>query len=148
MIRRFAAALLASSVLAATTPASAGILDAILLGQPSDVPVCHDPAVIGEIHSKFQHADREVLKRGLVLETVDRIQETYFGQLNAPGSTLRRFCKADAHISDRRHPSALYYLIEQDYGFVGITWNVEFCVIGYEPWRVHDGNCRTVRKWW
>jgi hypothetical protein len=150
MIRRLAAVLLTASLAATagSAPAAAGLLDALILSKPSYVPDCGDPAVIGKIQSKFLHADAHVLKRGLVMETVDHIHETYLGQHNAEGTLLRRYCKANAWINDKKRPQALFYLIEQDQGFVGVTWNVEFCVLGYEPWRVHDGNCRTVRKWW
>jgi hypothetical protein len=30
-------------------------------------------------------------------------------------------------------------------GFASIGWYVDFCVAGQDPWRVHDGWCRTVR---
>lgn len=149
MIRRLAFAFLfAAAALAADagrSPASAGLLDAVGTG-PSAVPECGDGAVIEAIRDRFLHADANVLKRGLYIRTVDHVRQSHFG--SPAGPTLRRYCHASAVLNDGPRPKTLYYLIEQNYGFAGIGWNVEFCVQGYEPWRVHDGNCRTVRKWW
>lgn len=149
MFRRLAAALaIAAPLAAAAPPSEAAVLELgiMALKGPGRVPECHDPAVIEEIRDKFLTADANVLKRGLLINAVDKIRETYLWVDN-PSPIVRRFCAAHAYLNDGKHPP-LYYLIEQDQGFVGLTWNVEFCMIGYEPWRVHDGTCRTVRKWW
>lgn len=150
MTRRLSAAAFVAASLAApllaTAPASAGLLEA-LVPSGGAVPDCADPSVIETIRGKFLHADAHVLRRGLAIEAVDRIRQSYFGDLNA-GPTLRRYCYAHAYLNDGPKPKTLYYLIEQNYGFVGISWNVEFCVQGYDPWRVQDGNCRAVRRWW
>ena len=39
----------------------------------------------------------------------------------------------------------VYYTIEHGVGFAGIGSSVDFCVLGLDPWHVHDGACRTVR---
>lgn len=142
-----AACAFATAALSAGAPARAGIVDAIVMGGPSAVPACDDPGVIETIRGKFAHADAHVLKRGVSLAAVTKVRQSYLGRIDG-SPIVRRFCHAAAHVTDRHRPSTLYYLIEQDYGFVGVTWNVEFCIAGYEPWFVHDGNCRTVRKWW
>ena len=129
-------------------PRARAIATTAMLGavRASAVPACHDPAVLEKVRSIFMHGDRHVLKSNHVLEAVDHIHETYFGDLHA-GPTLRRYCKAKAHLADGQKPP-LFYLIEQDYGFAGLSWNVHSCMIGFDPWRVHDGTCRAVRKWW
>jgi hypothetical protein len=111
------------------------------------VPACEQSAVIDSIRTKFGVADEGVLKAGLALGPIDRIMQAYAGQ-NDPSPTARRYCEARATLSNGKQ-TTLYYLVEQDAGFVGITWNVEFCLMGYEPWYVHDGRCHTVRyRWW
>ncbi len=111
------------------------------------VPDCAQGAVIETIRSKFDTAAARVLNANLALGPVDRIVQDYAGQ-NDPSPIARRYCVARATMSDG-HKTTLYYLVEQEAGFVGVTWNVEFCLAGYEPWRVHDGRCHTVRhRWW
>ena len=39
----------------------------------------------------------------------------------------------------------VYYAVEHGAGFAGIGRYVDFCVLGLDPWHVHDGSCRTVR---
>ncbi|MDR3496528.1 MAG: hypothetical protein P4L82_18160 [Ancalomicrobiaceae bacterium] len=113
----------------------------------NSVPKCEEGIVLDTIRSKFGTADAAILHRGLAIATVDRIHQAYEGQ-NDPSPVYRRYCEARAELNDGKH-TALYYLVEQDAGFVGVTWNVEYCMIGLEPWRVHDGRCHTVRhRWW
>ncbi|KPL54460.1 hypothetical protein [Prosthecomicrobium hirschii] len=147
--RPLRAATLAIAAVAATSlsapSARAGLLDAMV--GPSDVPACGDTGVVETIREKFVHMDANVLHRGLAIQQVDRIRQSHFGNLNS-GPVLRRYCYAHAYLNDGPRPKTLYYLIEQNYGFLGLSWNVEFCVQGYDRWRVQDGNCRAVRHWW
>jgi len=51
-------------------------------------------------------------------------------------------------VQTREEPAAtkLYYMVEFGQGFTGIGgFNVEFCVEGFDKWRIQDGNCRAVR---
>ncbi len=111
------------------------------------VPSCTQGAVLDTIRSKFDTAAARVLHANIALGPVDRITQDYAGQ-NDPSPMARRYCVARATLSDGRR-TTLYYLVEQDAGFVGVTWNVEYCLAGYEPWHLHDGRCHTVRhRWW
>jgi hypothetical protein len=133
--------------LAASRPADA--FEHILRSIVADdsVPSCEQSSVIDTIRSKFDTTDARILHAGLSLGTIDRITQAYAGQ-NDPSRYARRYCEARVTLSDGKR-STLYYLLEQNAGFVGVTWNVEFCVLGYEPWHIHDGRCHTVRhQWW
>jgi len=44
-----------------------------------------------------------------------------------------------------QHTRTMYYLIEEESGFVAWTHDVEFCIQGLDRWRVNDAHCRTVR---
>lgn len=149
MLRRLAAFLQAVVFVVITAAtADAATLDFVIkraIG-PSDVPACADASVLVEIRDKFQHADANVLKRGLSIANLDKIRQTAVW-IDNPSPRLRRYCQARVFLNGGKKPN-VYYMIEQDSGFVGVSWNVEFCVAGYDPWRVHDGGCRTVRKWW
>ncbi len=149
MLRRLVALCFAVALaLPVAAPARAGILElgADFLIGPGSVPECQDGSVISTIRDKFGYAATNVLKAPLALAAIDEIRQTYL-YVDNPSPIVRRYCQAVVEISNGRH-STLYYLIEQRQGFVGLSWNVEFCVLGYEPWHVHDGSCRTVRKWW
>ncbi len=149
--RRFAALLsvvgLASALSAVPGPAAAfeGLLYSAVANH--SVPKCEDGAVLDIIRDKFSYADQNILHRNLSIAVVDRIHQAHAGS-NDPSPIFRRYCEARANLSNGKH-TTLYYLLEQDAGFVGVTWNVEYCLIGLEPWRIHDGRCHTLRhRWW
>jgi hypothetical protein len=136
-------------VLAGIGPNRAEAFEHVLKVIVSDesVPACQEGAVLETIRSKFSTADDRVLKAGLGVGTIDRITQVYAGQ-NDPSHYARRYCEARATLNNGK-ATRLYYLVEQEAGFVGATWNVEFCLEGLDPWHVHDGRCHTVRhRWW
>lgn len=130
-----------------TTPAQAiePLIKAIVTDR--SVPECTSASVIETVRGKFAASDANVLHMGLQLASVDRIAQAYAGQ-DDPSPIARRYCTARATLSNGK-TTTLYYLVEQQAGFVGVTWNVDACLAGYEPWYVHDGRCHTVRhRWW
>jgi hypothetical protein len=62
-----------------------------------------------------------------------------------PSLIGRRYCEARAVVHDGQ-VSPIYYLIETHQQFAGIGAKVTFCLPGYDPWRVYDAACRTVRR--
>jgi hypothetical protein len=107
-----------------------------------ELPACDYPGVVGVIASKFAYADAHVLYTGLAITTIDRIRETdaKFG----PGLIDRRYCRGTAWMSNGRKYEAVW-LIESKQGFVGLGWNVESCLPNFDPWRVYDQWCRSIR---
>lgn len=149
LLSRLLAVALAVSPMGLPTQAHALSVEHIIRTFVADdtVPACDQSAVIETIRSKFGTADARVLHTGTALGPVDRIVQDYAGQ-NDPSPYARRYCVARATFSDGKQ-TTLYYLVEQDAGFAGVTWNVDFCLLGYDPWHVHDGRCHTVRhRWW
>ncbi len=149
LMRTIAALSIATGLVApaAMTPAQAiePLMKAIITDR--SVPECTSPAVLDTVRGKVAAADAAMLQAGPSLATVDRITQDYAGQ-NDPSPYARRYCVARAGLSDGK-TTTLYYLVEEQAGFVGVTWNVDVCLLGYEPWRVHDGRCHTVRhRWW
>ncbi|WP_407050229.1 hypothetical protein [Methyloraptor flagellatus] len=154
MSRRLAAPILAGSALLASflgtvAPATAGIVEQAVLAMPSAaaLPSCDDAAVLDTIRDRFSYADMNVNHRGESLGAVEKVRQIRLWAFDRNSPTVRRYCQAHALLNNGKHPQ-LYYLIENNYGFAGVSWNVEFCLAGREPWRQHDGTCRTVRKWW
>lgn len=108
------------------------------------VPPCDQNSVLGNIASRYRSVQADLWQTGLSISVVRGIYETAYVPAN-PGLIDRRFCRAKVELSNGR-PADVFYLIEERQGFASIGWGVEFCVPGQDPWRVYDGDCRTVRR--
>lgn len=144
---RLAGALALVVSLAAALPASAGGGDAadrpyFSFGGEPRVPACADASVTSAVSGRVARAD-PVYGRGLTITALDRIVETRYA-VGRPSPYARRNCEARAEMSDGR-TRRVYYEIMEHAGFVGVSWKVEACVAGIDPWRVYDARCRTVR---
>ncbi len=144
-----AAGLGCAAVLAAyATPALAGPApDARLAG----VSACEDEGVLSFIRHRFAYGAARVEKRDLAIVGVEKIRQIR-AEVDRPSMIPRRWCAASVTLSDgsRTH---LSFVVAGGLGFAGpgLAWvpdEVEFCVAGHDPWRVHDGACRTTRRWW
>ena len=107
------------------------------------VPVCDDPSVHRNIKHRFAWADREYYRGIEKIEVIDRVRQLAL-VAHRPSPLVRRYCRARVTMSDQ-HTRTMYYMIEEDAGFVGFTSDVEFCIRGLDRWRVYDAHCRTVR---
>ncbi len=133
-----------------------GIAAGIATAQAADLPnrvvvkepierddPCADLDVLRAIADRFAWAERKTWHRGFVMASLQngRVGEhPYF----EPGLIHREYCRADSVMTNGR-PHAVYYTIEFGQGFASIGNYVDFCVLGLDPWRVHDEACRTVR---
>ena len=109
---------------------------------PGVTPVCQDGWTLHTISSRFGGAENKTFKEGYLIARFDDIQQTRHAM--GPGLIERRYCQATTTLNtgDRQ---MVYYMIESGQGFAGVGSRVEFCVDGFDYWRVHDGQCRTVR---
>jgi hypothetical protein len=126
----------ATSWLTLAATANAGDLDA---------RYCDDGAILARIASKFRHQVTYVPN----LPDVDivhfgRIHERRYIPYGEQRPIARRYCGATALLSDGRKRK-IWYLIEDRMGFAGIGDGVEFCVSGFDRWRVYNGHCRVLR---
>ena len=115
-------------------------------GQAASVkqfPQCSDVPVEFRIMRDFNWAERKTWLRGIKMTGMSRMHEHRTSQLR-DSEVTSRYCMAEGEFSDG-HRRSVYYLIEDSGGFVGLNWDVTHCVIGLDPWRVNDGNCRTLR---
>lgn len=132
------AALIASSTQAADLPTRFQVPEAIEADNP-----CADPDVLRRMADRFAWAERKTWHRGFVMASIEngRTGEHSFFE---PGIVHREYCRADSLMTNgRRH--AVYYTIEFGQGFASIGNYVDFCVVGLDPWRIHDEACRAVR---
>ena len=107
------------------------------------VPACDSPGVFRSITHRFASADRDFYSGIQAIDEIDRVQQLAL-VANRPSPLVRRFCRARVHLSDRSHRT-MYYMIEEEAGFIALSHGVEFCIRGLDPWYVHDAKCRTVR---
>jgi hypothetical protein len=107
-------------------------------------PGCNDGKMLSDISSRFAWSLSRTWQVDYRIAGFDQILETRL-EPRGPGLIERRYCEAWAFLNTGEPPRKLFYLIESDQGFAGVGSRVEFCVEGFDPWRVHDGRCRTVR---
>ena len=108
------------------------------------LPACDDPAVVARIPERFAYQDARITLTGLTISGVDNIMQTGL-KAGGPGLIDRRYCGATAWLSNGQ-TSDVYYIIEgPKVGFASIGWHTESCLPGFDPYRVYDARCRTVR---
>ena len=113
------------------------------------VPLCDDPRVLRQVQSKFAWADRNTWseisnrKTTISINAIGNIKQRY--SLNQTKSLItHRHCDGTATLSNGKKPR-VYYLVQERMGFAGISWKVQFCVVGYDRWRVYGARCSTLR---
>jgi hypothetical protein len=107
------------------------------------VNVCADSGVLARIASRFAWAERNTWHRGFVMQSIENPRPSGHPYYE-PGLVARDYCVAEAVLTNG-DIRPVYYAIEYGLGFAGLGRNVDFCVLGLDPWHVHDGSCRTVR---
>ncbi len=145
MLRRTGAALVtALSVLAASLPHQAAAADMIRGVYATDPGVCANDRVLGSITKKFAHQVRHVPNLPLVdIAEFRDIRENRYLPSQPDWPIERRYCRANVHLTDG-YVRDVWYLIEHPMGFASIGSNVEFCVLGFDRWKVYGGNCRVL----
>jgi hypothetical protein len=94
------------------------------------VPLCEERGPLDMIRRRFGTKEGKFWNSDLKLVGFEQIQEVS-RQPWAPGTIPRRFCSASALISDGvRRP--MYYSITEDAGMIGVSYDVEFCVVGLD----------------
>jgi hypothetical protein len=104
---------------------------------------CADRYVLNRIKSRFAWAERNTWHRGYVMDSLENPRPSGHPYAE-PGLIARDYCVAEAVMTNGEFRT-VYYAVEHGVGFAGIGRYVDFCVLGLDPWHVHDGACRTVR---
>jgi hypothetical protein len=107
------------------------------------VPLCDDPAVMGQISSKFAGKEGIYWNSNLEILGIDRVRETALRPWAAQ-SIPRRFCQGVAHVSDGRRRQVIYSISENG-SFLGVGWGVEWCVVGLDRNWAYNPSCRAAR---
>lgn len=112
----------------------------------ADDGVCASDHVLSRVTYNFDHQVRHV--PGLARVRIAAMENPALERIEkAPAfySITRHYCNATAVMNDGSRHSA-WYVVEDGQGFAGVAgMNVEFCVDGFDKWRIHDGKCRAIR---
>jgi hypothetical protein len=131
-------------VLAGTGLAEAADLPGpFLVPGPLEANACADAKVLGRIVERFAWAERNTWHRGFIMASLENPRPSQH-PFHEPGLIKRDYCMADS-IMTNGEARTVYFAIEHGVGFASIGNYVDFCVLGLDPWRVHDGACRTVQ---
>jgi len=143
-LRSFAvAALVVTGVV--TSAAAAGWLEkSIYLSGPrydGVLPPCE--AGLGTITYRFAQKESRFWNSDLQIVGFERVKEIAFRPW-APQTVPRRFCTAVASVSDG-HKHTVNYWIGEDTGMIGMTWGVEWCVVGLDRNWAYNPACKMAR---
>ena len=105
------------------------------------LPPCE--AALGTIASRFAQKEGQFWNSDLQILDFERIRETAFRPW-AAGTIPRRFCSAVALVSDGRKHRVNYW-IGEDTGMIGMTWGVEWCVVGLDRNWAYNPRCKMAR---
>ncbi len=142
---RFATGLLAAALAlgSAAGAQAAGFLEKNFWlpneGFTGNVPACDTPAALSMIQDRFATTESRFWSSSLRLSGFDHVKEVAFRPWG-PEFQPRRYCSARVHISDG-HTSSVYYSIIEDGGFLGLSWGVDWCVVGLDRGWGHPPNC-------
>jgi hypothetical protein len=109
------------------------------------LPRCDDRGALGKITSRFNDKEgyfwsTSFWNPSLTIKGYDEIRETAFRPW-ASNTIPRRFCSAMVYISDgSKRP--MHYSIGEDTGMIGMTWGVEFCVVGLDRNWAYNPACK------
>ena len=113
------------------------------------IPHCDDPRVLRRIQEKFKWADRktwsDITHRShtIGIRDIYHIRQKY--RLDHTKSMItHRHCSGKAALSNGKNPR-VYYMIQERMGFASLSWKVQFCVAGYDRWRVYGARCKSLR---
>jgi hypothetical protein len=110
------------------------------------VPLCQDPWVLGKIQARFAEREGRFWQSHLKILGFDRIHETAFRPWarGAPDAIPRRYCSGLALVSDTR-PSPIHFSIAEDTGMIGVSWGVEWCIVGLDRNWAYNPACLQAR---
>jgi hypothetical protein len=102
------------------------------------LPPCE--AALDKIASRFAQKEGHFWNSDLRILEFEGVREIAFRPW-AVGTIPRRFCTAMALVSDgKKH--AVNYWIGEDTGMIGMTWGVEWCVVGLDRNWAYNPRCK------
>jgi hypothetical protein len=105
------------------------------------LPPCE--AALWKIASRFSEKESQFWNSDLKILDFEAVRETAFRPW-AANAIPRRYCTATALVSDgKKH--AVNYWIGEDTGMIGMTWGVEWCVVGLDRNWAYNPRCKMAK---
>jgi len=106
----------------------------------ANVPLCTESGPLGRIQAHFRTKEGRYWNSDLSIVDFQNVREVAMRPW-AAAAIPRRFCRADALVSDgvRRK---IYYSIVEDGGFAGMTFGIEWCVVGLDRNWAYNPACK------
>jgi hypothetical protein len=135
-------------VSAAVTPAAAASFlekNFWLQGPRYDgvMPACADPGALDKIASRFAEKEGRFWNSALQIVGFEHIRETAYRPW-AEQTIPRRFCTGRVLVSDGVKRT-IHYWIGEDTGMIGMTYGVEWCVVGLDRNWAYSPACKMAR---
>jgi hypothetical protein len=109
----------------------------------ANVPLCEESGPLRSIRARFGTKEGRFWNSDLRIVDFENVREVAFRPW-AAGTIPRRFCRADALVSDGvKRP--VYYSIIEDGGLIGMTYGVEWCVVGLDRNWSFNPSCKMAR---
>jgi len=107
------------------------------------VPPCDWPGALDKISARFAEKEGKFWASSLTIVAFDKVRQVAYRSW-APNTIPRRFCTALAFVSDGlKHP--IHYSIGEDTGMAGMTYGVEWCVVGLDRNWSYNPSCKMAR---
>jgi hypothetical protein len=143
-MRRLASLALAAGM-AVLTSGEAFAVDWLFPTSNRESRFCDDSGILQRVQRGFRHGVLNVPNLPNVsIVAFHGIHEHRYQPFGDEQPIARRYCGATAEMSDGRMRE-VWYLIEDRMGFVGVGDGVEWCVSGFDRWKVYNGHCRVLR---
>ena len=114
-----------------------------LFGPSYDGRVAPCESALGTITSQFQEKESTFWNSNLRITAYGQVHETKFRPWQSD-NIPRRYCSAEAMISDGKIRTVHYSIIE-DGGFAGYGQGVEWCVVGLDRDWAYNPRCKAAR---
>ena len=109
----------------------------------ADVPLCTESGPLHRISSDFHTKEYRFWNTELRIVDFENVREVALRPW-ASSAIPRRFCRADAVVSDGvKRP--VYFSIVEDGGLIGATYGVEWCVVGLDRNQAYNPACKMAK---
>lgn len=109
----------------------------------ADLPTCGDPQVLALITARFAEREAKFWGSDLTLVEYSHIRPLAWRPWGLD-TIPRRYCFAKVLTSQGRW-HRIDYSVREDLGFLGVSWGVEWCVLGLDRNLAYSPSCRMAR---
>jgi hypothetical protein len=117
----------------------------------ANLPTCDDQSVLDTIESRFGQTERTYWGGVQAITGFERVREVGF-RSNGLSYIPRRYCVArgefidpNTQVRDRPQTRTVVYAVGANSGILGVSWGVEWCVVGLDRMLAYAPDCHTLK---